>query len=143
MNEIIERIKTPPAVMTATPPSTSPPREPDLLETYLPDLSMLFMDASVRPDHYGSAMLAAIEDLRAGREVPARMRTDLVVQYSRRTKDPKAEPRRAEPRRAETQEEKDLKEADDEARQADADAEHSLPAGSVENQDFGPLIKII
>lgn len=138
MNEIIERIKTPPAVMTATPPPTSPPREPDLLETYLPDLSVLFMDASVRPDHYGSAMLAAIEDLRAGREVSARMRTDLVVQYSRRTKDPKAEPRRAE-----TQEEKDLKEADDEARQADADAEHSLPAGSVENQDFGPLIKII
>lgn len=138
MNEIIERIKTPTAVTAPSPPPTSRPREPDLLETYLPDLSVLFMDASVRPDHYGNAMLAAIEDLRAGREVPVRMRTDLVVQYSRRTKDPKAEPQRAE-----TQEEKDLKEADAEARQDDADAEHSLPAGSVENQDFGPLIKII
>lgn len=69
-------------------PPTPPARrlKPDLLHTYLgKDLRPLIEDAASRPTHYRAEQLAVLERLRRGESVAESARSDLLLQYMRRT----------------------------------------------------------
>ncbi len=72
-----------------------PVRErPDLLSRYLgDDLRAIILDSTSRPDHYTEAQKNALVQLSRGEKVPSSVRSDLLLQFTRRSEPQKLERR--------------------------------------------------
>lgn len=130
-DETVARLKNPhDPVLWARP--THRARSPDLLETYL-DQRELEQDMLVRPDHYSREQHEALAKLKKGEAVPARERSELLLNFMRSTA------AKATARAITTK----ATEPDPEVEQAINDPSGKGGGGTFEDQDFGPSIIII